>query len=122
MLHFNKKTVLPPRNYLRKSANYSAKPYLKKSLPRTLINGHPVRQAGKHNLQKPGNEEEVQTIPTIVNGVTMKTNSKYNMEISGTPIDPINDCIDNSRDTINLLKPNDIYTGCFTTLGHNCRR
>jgi len=31
----------------------------------------------------------------------MKTNLKYNMEISGTPIDPINDCIDNLRDTIN---------------------
>jgi len=74
---------------------------LEKSLARTLINGHPVRQPGNHNLQKLGNEEEVQTIPTIVNGVTMKTNSKYNMEISGTPIDPINDCIDNLLDTIN---------------------
>ena len=61
--------ALPPRNYSRKSANNSAKPYLKKSLPRTLINGHPVRQPGNHNLQKLGNEEEVQTIPTIVNGV-----------------------------------------------------
>jgi len=60
--------ALPPRNYSRKSANYSAKPYLKKSLPRTLINSHPVRQSGNHNLQKLGNEGEVQTIPTIVNG------------------------------------------------------
>jgi hypothetical protein len=74
---------------------------LKKSLPRTLINGHPVRQSGNHNLQKLGNEGEAQTIPTIVNGVTMKTNSKYNMEISGTPINPINDCIDNLQDTVN---------------------
>ena len=31
----------------------------------------------------------------------MKTNSKYNMEISGTHIDPINDCTDNLHDTIN---------------------
>ena len=31
----------------------------------------------------------------------MKTNSKYNMEIDGTPFDTINDCIDKLLDTIN---------------------
>ena len=52
-------------------------------------------------LSRTGEEGEVQTIPTIMNGVTMKTNSKYNMEIDGTPFDTINDCIDKLLDTIN---------------------
>jgi hypothetical protein len=83
------------------------KPYLKKTLARTHINGHPIQQPGNHNLKKMGNEEEVQTTTTIVNGVTMKTNLNYNMEISGSPIDPINDCIDDLRDTINEYKKSD---------------
>ncbi len=41
---FSSYPAVTPRNYSRKSANYSVKPYLKKTLPRTRINGHPVRQ------------------------------------------------------------------------------
>ena len=80
------------------------KPYLKKSLSRTPVKGYPLGQSGNHNLQKLRNEAEFQTIPTIVNGITMKTNSKYNMVVSDKLIDPINDYIDNLRDTINDYK------------------
>ncbi len=36
----------------------------------------------------------------------MNTNLKYNMEMGGSPIDPIKDCIDDLRDTINEYKRN----------------
>jgi len=94
-------SVLPPRNYLRKSTNYSTKPHWEKSLSRTFTNSHPVRHPDNHNLHKLENEDEAQTIPIIVNGVAMKTNSKHNMEMINTPFDPINDCINNLSDTIN---------------------
>jgi len=70
-------SVPPLRNYLRKSTNYSTKPYWKKTLSRTLTNSHPVRHPDNHNhnLQKLENEDEAQSVPIIVNGVTMKTNS-----------------------------------------------
>jgi hypothetical protein len=101
---FTSYPAITPRNYSRKSATNTVKTYLKKTSPMTRINGHPVRQPGNHKLQKLRNEKEVQTIPTIVNGVTMKTNLKYNSEISGSPTDPINDRIDDLHVTINEYK------------------
>ena len=54
-----------------------------------------------HNLQELENEEENRTIPTIVNGVSLKTNSKYNLKNRNTPINSINHCISDLHNTIN---------------------
>ena len=77
------------RNYSRTKTNHSIKPHWKKSLPRTLNESHPVRHKNNHNLQELENEEENRTIPTIVNRVSMKTNSKYNLKNRNAPIDSI---------------------------------
>ena len=89
------------RNYSRKKTNHSIKPHWNKSLSRTLNESHPVRNTNNYNLQELENEEENRTIPTIVNGVSMKTNSKYNLKNRNAPIDSINHCISDLCNTIN---------------------